>query len=124
MSKLDQTCDFKLITDYFGCLKIDRFKRTRAECELILKVGLIRWNGWIYAIDQERSVRAHPESKILPNYWVFITNSTTPVRRQCSAERFGNPGQGFNFCPECRSFWPVGEEHKHLTKQEFLELQR
>ena len=123
MTNLDQTCDFKLATDFFGCLRIDRFQRTRAECELILEVGLIRWDGWIYTIDKERSWGAtKPTLTPLENNWFFITNDTQPVRQQCSAERFSHPGQGFSYCKDCRSFWPNGQEHTHLRDKEYLEL--
>jgi len=124
-SLLDQNCEFKLITEYFGCLLVDRFQRTREECELILEIGLVRWNGWIYTIDKERSWGAtKPLLKPFENYWCFITSDLVPVRRQCSAERFGDPGQGFNFCQECRSFWPVGQEHEHLTPEQIGSLRR
>jgi hypothetical protein len=123
MTNLDQTCDFKLVTDYFGPLTIDRFQRTRAECELIMEAGLIRWDGWIFTIDKERSVGGDGRGDSpLSSYWIFITTDTQPVRQQCNAERFGNPGQGFNFCQECRSFWPNSEEHQHLSDKEHLEL--
>jgi hypothetical protein len=123
MNNLDQRCEFKLATDYLGFLLIDRFLRTRSECELILETGLLRWDGWIYTIDKERSWGAtKPTLTPFENTWFFITNDPQPVRQQCSAERFGKTGQGFNYCRDCRSFWPKGEEHQHLRDKEYLEL--
>lgn len=125
--------DFKIDLPFIGPLRVERFRRTRAECEAIQKTGQIRWGGYIWPINRSRSEISGSEApatlteQLTPRvsgYAIFVTETSQPIRRQTFAERAGKTSNGFAFCGDCRCWYPAGEpdEHKHTSSDEMRKL--